>query len=80
MTVSSIFYSLGNGLWNVKDGALYKGDILFGDSTEENANKELMGEDRVKFDCTFHLPAYLLSPELAAKYAPIDYVFVNHSK
>ena len=58
---------------------MYKGDILFGDGTEENANKELMGKDRVEFDCTFYLPAYLLSPELAANYTPIDYVSVNHS-
>ena len=71
--------ALGEGKWNVKDGALYKGNIFFGDGTEENANKEAMSEELMEYDCTFYLPANMLSPELAAKYAPIDHVSVNHS-
>ena len=71
--------ALGDGKWSVKDGAMYKGDVFFGDGTEKNANKEVMRDELMEYDCTFYLPANKLSPELSAKYAPIDYVSVNHS-
>ena len=71
--------ALGDGKWSVKDGALYKGDIFFGDGTEENANKDALSDELMGFDCTFYLPANMLSPELSARYTPIDYVSVNHS-
>ena len=71
--------ALGDGIWHVKDGALYKGDIFIGDGTEESANKEVMSDELMEYDCTFYLPANMLSPQLSEKYAPIDYVSVNHS-
>ena len=70
---------LGDGIWHIKDGALYKGDIFIGDGTEENANKEVMSDELMDYDCTFYLPAIMLSPELSDTYDPIDYVSVEHN-
>ena len=72
-------HMLGDGQWHIKDGILYKGDMQIGDGTEENINKEILSDDIVVYDLSIFVQAKDLSPEIASKYNPLDYVSVSHS-
>lgn len=47
---------IGKGIWHIEDGALYRGDVLIGDGTEEHANSgpfEQMKDDTGSFSYVF---------------------------
>ena len=60
-----------NGPWSLRDGTLYKGDILIGDGKEEYANRTIFSEDNmlvkhgVAFECSVFVQASSLAPELS---------------
>jgi len=72
-------HMLGNEEWHMKDGALYKGDMLIGDGTDENANPNIFTDDVVIYDISIFAKADQLSPEIAANTDSMDYVCVKHS-
>ena len=72
-------HMLGKDTWYVEGGSLYKGDLKVGDGTEEGANQYILDDDVVVYDVTFFIQARDLSPNLAEKYDPLDYVSVKHS-
>ena len=77
--------SVNHGKWQMKDGVLYKGNLLIGDGTEGNGNLDLFidsdrfKKDTVDFEVTIYVQASDLDPKVAANYDGMDYVSVCHS-
>lgn len=65
--------------WIIRNGNLYKGEMLIGDGTEENGNKNVFPDKGVRYDYTIYVPAVSLTPETAAQYDGTDFVAVSHS-
>lgn len=75
-------HMLGDGKWHIDDGVLYKGEVAFGDGTEENSTILRLNSKRRyadQFEMSFFVQSKDLSPEIAQKYDPYDYVCVKHS-
>ncbi|GEM_PF-1025055 len=70
---------LGEGDWQIKDGALYKGDTYISDGTNDADFGTNEGET-VLFNGAVYLKASNLVPEMASQYNPDDYVAVRQAK
>lgn len=62
---------LGDGVWHMENGALYKGDTFVSDGTEDG---DYFIDDAMLFHMTLYVKAEELLPEVAAQYEPGDYV------
>lgn len=63
--------TLGEGVWQMRDGALYKGNTFISDGTSD---EDYILDDPMLFHTTLYVNASALKPEVAAQFSPDDYV------